>query len=178
MSSSEPARLWVSRRALLRGGALALGSLALPLRRARAESQELPRAVREALATSRFVYISPLRSDGSESRCHGEVWFSYDRGDVLIASQSDTWKVRALGKGLARARIWVGDFGVVSRAGERYRAAPRFEAGAEFERSEAAFERLLADFARKYPEGWERWEPRFRKGWREGSRLVIRYRPR
>ena len=29
------------------------------------------------LERSAFVYVSPLKSDGAESRCHGEVWYGW-----------------------------------------------------------------------------------------------------
>ena len=34
------------------------------------------------LERSAFVYVSPLKSDGAESRCHGEVWYGWLDGRV------------------------------------------------------------------------------------------------
>ena len=167
----------VTRRELLCAGLTGLGVLALAPVRSRAEEYSLPGETREALETSGFVYISPLRSDGAESRCHGEVWFAFDRGSVLIATAADTWKNRALGAGLDRARIWVGDFGPVSRAGDRYRSAPGFLARSVGGKDDPAFERLLATFARKYPSEWGHWESRFRRSYADNSRVLIRYEP-
>lgn len=167
----------LSRRELLVGAAAGLGALALPLRFARAEVAKLPAATIAALEESPLVYISPLHRDGRESSCHGEVWFFWDRGSVLISTATKTWKARALNSGRDRARIWVGDFGPVSRAGDRFRSAPRFDARASAEKDRAAFDRLLEAFAEKYPDEWDKWKPRFEKGYRDGSRILIRYSP-
>ena len=164
-----------TRRDLLVGGVVGLGVLALLPTRSRA--QELPEQTRAALEQSPFVYISPLRSDGEESRCHGEVWFAFDRGSVLIVTEANTWKSRALAAGLDRARIWVGNFGPVRRAGDRFRNAPVFTAEAAAGKDDAAFERLLSAFGKKYPAEWERWESRFRRGYTDDSRVLIRYEP-
>lgn len=164
-----------TRRDLLLGGVVGLGVLALSPTRPWA--QGLPEETRAALDQSPFVYISPLRSDGEESRCHGEVWFAFDRGSVLIVTEANTWKSRALAAGLDRVRIWVGDFGPVRRAGERFRSAPVFTAKAAGGKDDAAFERLLAAFGKKYPAEWDRWEPRFRRGYADDSRVLIRYDP-
>jgi hypothetical protein len=130
---------------------------------------------RDALAQSKLAYVSPLHPDGKESRCHGEVWFFEDRGDVVIGTAADRWKAQAVRKGWSRARIWVGDFGPVSRAGEAYRAAPGFDARAGFDESSETFERLLAIYAEKYPEAWGKWESRFKESYEDGSRVLIRY---
>ena len=76
-----------------------------------------------------------------------------------------------------RARIWVGDFGPISGAHERLPDAPAFEARAAMDTDPEAFERLMQDFGLKYADEWEKWEPRFRKGYADGTRLVIRYEP-
>ena len=179
MNRSDPFLSPLSRRELLWRAGLALGALALPASPARAEEQPVVLDARTlgALEQSLLVYVSPLKRDGSESRCHGEVWFFHDRGDVVLATAKDTWKARALERDLDRARIWVGDFGPVADAGEKYRQAPSFVALASRDRDPEVFERLLAKFGKKYPDAWDKWEPRFRKGYADGSRIVIRYSP-
>jgi hypothetical protein len=167
----------LTRRELLWGAGLALGALALPRGRVRAAESALSEAARGALGSSPLVYISPLKADGSESSCHGEVWFTPDGDDVLIVTGSERWKSRALAKGWDRARIWVGDFGPVGKAGERYREAPSFDAQVRRDADPAAFERLMAAFGGKYPDEWGKWEPRFRKGYGDGSRVLLRYAP-
>lgn len=167
----------IDRRDFLIGTGAVLGSLWLP-RATRAEHHEVAsqaQATAAALEKSPLVYISPLQKDGSESRCHGEVWYFVDGGDVVIATASDGWKSRAVKKGRDRARIWVGDFGRARSADGPFRKGPTFLARAEFDSDRAAFDRLLAAFAKKYPDEWDKWEPRFRKGYDDGSRVVIRY---
>jgi hypothetical protein len=162
---------------LIGSGALAAAWwLAPPALRA-ATDYTLASTTVEALRTSPLVYVSPLLRSGAESRCHGEVWFFLDRGGVVVFSAKDSWKSRATGKGLDRARVWVGDFGPVGRAGDRYRTAPTFEARAEIETRTDVFERLMSTFAVRYPNEWKKWQPRFQKGYEDGSRAMIRYTP-
>ncbi len=152
------------------------GALAAPRRRA-----ALPDALSEALERSPFVYVSPLRSDGSESRCHGEVWYAWLEGAVVLNTASTTWKARALEQGLDRARIWVGDYGPwkgsLGSRSDAFRKGPEFLARAEISRDVALGERVLEVYARKYPDEIDAWRERMRKGLADGSRLLIRYRP-
>ena len=176
----EPAPASLRRRDLLRG-ALALGAFALLPRVSAGDSHtaayRLPEATRRELGASALVYVSPLHSDGRESRCHGEVWFSFDDGAVLIATAHDGWKARAVATGRDTARVWVGDLGRGSSAQSKLADAPTFRARAHIDTDPAAFERLLRDFGRKYPDEWDKWEPRFRKGYEERTRIAIRYEP-
>lgn len=162
----------IDRRSFLLGAA---GLLAAP---AFAEPKDA--ALEQALASSAFVYISPLRSDGRESRCHGEVWFAWLDGRVVITTSAQGWKARALRQGLGRARIWAGDFGrwrQLVGTDESFRQAPHADAVAEFSQDPALLERLLAEFERKYPQEIERWRGDMGEGFRTGRRALIRYRP-
>ena len=123
------------------------------------------------------MYVSPLAQSGAESRCHGEVWYFVDGGTVVIATAADRWKAVAIRKGRDRARLWVGDFGPVKRAGDAYRSAPSFLAEAEIVKERAVFDRLLESFAKRYSDEWGKWRPRFENGYGDGSRVVIRYTP-
>lgn len=163
-----------SRRQFLVAAAVGAGTLCLPVR-GRAGSK-LTETVRTALEKSPLVYVSPLKRDGSESTCHGEVWFVRDGEDVLVVTASERWKARAVRLGLTRTRLWVGDFGVWKRS-DRFRSGPSFEAEASFESDSVAIEKALEAFGTKYADEWDKWGPRFRKGLAEGSRVLIRYRP-
>jgi len=126
------------------------------------------------------VYVSPLRADGRESACHGEVWFGWLDGAVVVITGSERWKARALARGLDRARIWVGDHGTwkgLIGANEEFRKAPAFEARAAIAKDAQLLDRLLATFERKYPEEIGRWRDKMRKGFADGSRVLIRYTP-
>jgi hypothetical protein len=137
-------------------------------------------ALVRALDTSRYVYVSPLKGDGSESRCHAEVWFAWIDGAAVTIVASDRWKARAVARGLDRARIWVGDHGrwkgLLGR-NEAFRRAPSFEARATAVRDDALLDHLLVAYERKYPDEIESWRDRMRSGHADGSRVLIRYEP-
>ncbi len=157
---------------------LALWPLVAPARRAAAADAELPTAL---LEKSRFVYISPLRADGSESTCHGEVWYGWIDGAVVINTAPSTWKSRALAAGLDRARVWVGDHGrwkqMLGR-NEDFRKAPHFDARAESVVGDGALlDRLLALYEKKYPKEIASWRDEMRAGYHSGERLLLRYAP-
>jgi hypothetical protein len=159
-----------------------VGFLLWPFARAAGaeKSSPLSAAALRALSESPYVYVSPLRSDGQESRCHGEVWFGWMDGAVVIITASDRWKARSVRRGLDRARIWVGDFGrwkgLLGR-NEDFRRGPSFEARAEFVEDVDVLDRLLARYEQKYPDEIGEWRDRMRKGFADGSRVLIRYRP-
>jgi hypothetical protein len=166
----------LTRRELIRLGIGGAAALAWPVR---SRAAGLGADVTALLEKSGFVYVSPLLASGAESRCHGEVWFGWlDSGVVLITSQ-ESWKARALGRGLARARLWVGDHGRVGRVLGRdaFRAAPSFDARARQERDAALLDRLMAVYRKKYPDEIGTWEPRMRSGFVRSERILIRYEP-
>ena len=171
----------IDRRTFL-AGALAAGLL--PRALARAAEPPAPAApaapLAAALAASPFVYVSPLLADGRESRCHGEVWFAWLEGAAVIITARDRWKAKAVARGLDRARLWVGDHGRWSGLlgkNEAFRAAPSFDARASLARDPALLDRLVAAYERKYPNEIESWRDRFRSGFADGSRVLIRYAP-
>ena len=165
-----------SRREFLRSTGLVIGASAIWPRFAHGAGFELDAAAKQALEESLLVYVSPLKGDGQESSCHGEVWFLEHEGDVVLFTAKSSWKTRALDRGWDQARIWVGDHGQ-AKDGEAFKKAPNFLAKASFETDQAVFDALLNSFATKYPKEWGKWEPRFKKGWSDGSRALIRYRP-
>src|SRR5262245_16279069 len=129
MPNEIPELHW-TRRAVLRGAALAVGVAALAPRRLFAADPAfaLPKATVDALTRSKLVYVSPLLASGKESRCHGEVWYFWDKDAVVIATATKGWKTRAVKGGKDRAKLWVGDFGEFSDAGEKLATAPSFTA--------------------------------------------------
>jgi hypothetical protein len=133
------------------------------------------------LESSPFVYISPLRRNGSESSCHSEVWFAWIDGAVVINTAPTTWKSRALAAGRDRARIWVGDHGRVKQMigkNEAFRSAPHFDARVEsVKNGEPLLERLLGVYEKKYPREIANWRDKMREGYKSGDRLLLRYTP-
>jgi hypothetical protein len=168
----------LTRRELL-GAALSGAGIWLLGRRGIRAAEPLPAPLLAELEKSPLVYVSPLRTDGRESRCHGEVWFAWEGGSVALVTSRDSWKARALGRGLERARVWVADFGRIHwNAEAKLASAPRFDARARIDPDRASFERLIPIYARKYPDEWaSKWEARFRNGMADGSRVLIRYTP-
>jgi len=176
----------LDRRSFL-GGALAalLLSLALPARAARAKpgdagASALPQATLDALASSEFVYVSPLRASGEESTCHGEVWFAWLDGAVVLITAKDGWKARSVASGQDRARLWAGSHGrwkQLTGRNEAFRQAPRFEARASRVEDPALLERLIASYEKKYPAEIARWREKFREGYASGERWLLRYEP-
>ena len=168
----------LSRRSFLGVAAASGAALLLPPERLRAdEAFALPDATRAALEKSPLIYLSPLRSDGTESKCQGEVWYVQDGAELLVVTAADGWKAVAVRRGLDRARIWVGDFGRWKKSDGRYKTGPTFLAKARFDAEDSVIEAVLAAFGAKYPDEWDKWEPRFRKGLADRSRVLIRYRP-
>ena len=132
---------------------------------------------REALQASHLVYLTPIRSDGSPSRCRAEVWFVQDRGDIIVVSQRHSWRAKAILKGLIYTKMWVGDLGVWTRTNGRYKELPVIEAEGRMETDVSTQERVLKAYKEKYNTGWLFWNRRFRNGLKEGSRVMLRYRP-
>ena len=168
----------LGRRAFLAGAA---GALLTPWSAlARSPAAALSDATKAALEQSPFVYVSPLKSDGAESRCHGEVWYGWFEGAVFLTSATTTWKARAVARGLTRARVWVGDYGRWKRVLGRNNAfleGPHFEATVSVSNDSDHVARLLAELARKYPKEFPSWKDRMEAGHREGSRVLLRYAP-
>ncbi len=134
------------------------------------------------LEESPYVYISPLLSNGKESSCHAELWFGWIDDSVIVTVAKERWKATALTRGLEGARIWVGDHGrwktMLGARNEKFRTAPNFVAKAERVDDPEMIERLLVVYAKKYPNEIDAWRDKMRSGTADGSRILIRYRPR
>ena len=148
------------------------GALALPL---------LPLAghlllqYQAALRSSNLIYLSPLKSDGSESACKGEVWFLFDEPHIYVVTQSDAWRADAVRKGLDKARAWVGEFGVWTNADGKFREGPELVLQGVLETDPFAHANVLEKMGMKYTEEWGVWGPRFSDGLEDGSRVMLRY---
>ncbi len=167
-----------SRRLFLKGAVLSAAALLWPARGVRASPAE---PIQRLLEQSEFVYVSPLGRKGGESRCHGEVWYAWLDGTVVLITARSTWKGRALARGLDRARIWVGSHGRVKgwfSDNEDFRRAPNFDAQARIDPDPALLERLMAVYAKKYPDEFADWEPDMRSGFASHERVILRYTPR
>jgi hypothetical protein len=178
---SNTHRSAISRREFVLGAATLSGAALLPASVAWPGDAKfrVSKAAQAAIETSKLIYITPIKSDGEESSCHAEVWFCADGADLLVVTKQGLWRSEAVKRGLDRARIWVGEFGVWKRSKEAYRNAPTFIAqAAHISTDVEAVERTLKAMSAKYAdEGWDTYGPRFKEGLADGSRVLLRYRP-
>ena len=157
----------ITRRTLVAGAALA--PIALWTRAALANASS-------ALETSKLVYLTPIKGDGEESSCKAEIWFGYHGGDIYVVTPPDAWRAEAVSRGLTRARLWVGEFGVWTRSNDAFRAAPELMATGSLETDAEVHAAVLESMGVKYADdGWSRWGERFREGLADGGRVMIRY---
>ena len=178
--SENPRSVALDRRGFLRSAAAA--ALALPLARfaGALEAPALPSPTVAALETSPFVYVCPLRRDGTESTCHGEVWFAWLDGSVVLTTSKQSWKARSVERGLERARLWVGNYGRWKQMighSEAFRAGARFDARVQERKDESLLARLLAAYEKKYPSEFPSWRDRMRSGHASGERVLLQYAP-
>jgi hypothetical protein len=138
-----------------------LASSAVPVPWARALSSDLEKALRE----STYVYIATKRKNGTFGK-PSEIWFMYHDGAVWVASPTTTWRARRIKANRPKARIAVGK-----------PDGPTFKAKGSVVKDTALYDELYRTFARKYPDGWPKYEQQFRKGLADGSRVLIKYTP-
>lgn len=133
-------------------------------------------ALEDSLQTSRLVYLTPIKSNGEESRCKSEIWYTYLDNSVFVVTDSGAWRARALGLGLNRARIWVGEFGTWKEADGAFRQGPELMATGSLEADAEVQGRVLEAMGGKYfDDGWSKWGPKFKASLADGSRVMIRY---
>ena len=162
-----------TRRDLVVGMAIAP---TIPLLARTAFAEDAGATPADKLETSQLIYITPIKSNGEESRCKAEIWFGRHEGDVFVVTPSEAWRAEAVRKGLTRARLWVGEFGVWTQADGAFRKAPEFMATASIESEAEVQAQVLATMGEKYSDtGWGRWGQRFKDGLADGSRVMIRY---
>jgi hypothetical protein len=118
------------------------------------------------LADAKYVYVQSERKGGGWSK-PAEIWFHAEEGKVYVATRPTSWRVRRIKWGRTKARIAVG-------ASD----GPAFEATGALVKDAALERRLMDDYAKKYADGWGRFEQEFRTGFPNGDRVVVRYTPR
>ena len=133
--------------------------------------------IKSAMRSSALIYLTPIQSNGDESKCQAEVWFVQDGIDLFVCTSSTSWRAQAPARGLNRARIWVGDLGAWGKTKGRYKQLPQLEAEATVVSDDAITQRALNLFGDKYPIQWIVYQSRFRNGLADGSRSMLRYRP-
>lgn len=138
-----------------------------------AESTRLQTAMNE----SELIYVAPIRSDGRASRCQAEVWFVHHASNLYVVTANDAWRAQAVGKGLTRTHIWVGDVGAWNDSNGAYRELPQIQAVSSQVSDADSQSPVLDAMGNKYMLEWVVWGPRFRKGLADGSRVMLRYQP-
>jgi hypothetical protein len=163
----------ITRRSLLKYSLSApVAASLLPASSAFAEE-----ALNSAINDSPLIYLTPIQSNGTESRCQAEVWYVYDKVNMYVCTSVKAWRARAVAEGLDRAKIWVGDLGAWKNTKGRYKSLPQVDAQASAVTDEISMQKALGLFGDKYPVEWVLWQSRFRDGLADGSRVMLRYTP-
>lgn len=135
--------------------------LLLPL----AAPAELPKDVQQQLATAKFIYIQSTRKDGSLS-APAEIWFLWHDGSVYVGTRPTSWRVRRIQAGRPQAKIAVGK-----------PDGPSFTATGSLVNDPKIEELIMKTYAEKYPDGWKSHADNFREGFKDRSRVVVKYKP-
>jgi len=146
----------------IRSAAPLLALLVLPWAALAALSPEL----QKALDDSKYVYISSTRKNGTLS-APAEIWFLFHDGAVYVGTRPTSWRVKRIKAGRPDAKIAVGSVN-----------GPSFTASGSLVNDPSVQELLYKTYARKYPEGWQTHEQAFRDGFKDGSRVLVKYVPK
>ncbi|HEY2487250.1 MAG TPA: pyridoxamine 5'-phosphate oxidase family protein [Candidatus Binataceae bacterium] len=91
-----------------------------------------------AFADASYIYIATIRKDGSQSRAV-PVWFvTTPQGQILIDTNTDSWKARRVRRG-SPVIVWMGS-----------RTGPAFIGKAEFETESSVQDQMIERIPRKY----------------------------
>jgi hypothetical protein len=139
-----------------------LALLLLPCAAAAALSPDLQKALND----STYVYISSTRKNGTLSQ-PAEIWFLYHDGAVYVGTRPASWRVRRIKAGRPDAKIAVGKVD-----------GPSFMATGSLVNDPSIQELMFKTYAHKYPDRWPTHEQSFREGFKDGSRVLVRYTPK
>ena len=121
--------------------------------------------MQQALDTSKYVYIQSERKSG-DFGSKAEIWFFHHDGAVWVGTPVSTHRVKRIQAGRTKAKIWIGS-----------KDGTSFDATGSLVKDDAVNEIMYKTFAKKYADGWSTYEDRFRKGFADGSRTLVRYDP-
>ncbi|HYB91390.1 MAG TPA: hypothetical protein VEC38_10125 [Candidatus Binataceae bacterium] len=93
----------------------------------------------KALDEASTVYVSTVRKDGNQSKS-APVWFTMnaDRSELLIQTRKGSWKDRRIRRG-SPVIVWIGGLN-----------GPAFMGKAAITTETAVFDKILADFHKRY----------------------------
>ena len=127
---------------------------------------DLSNSLKEQLTTSKYVYISSQRKNGSFSK-PAEIWFLYRDNAVYVGTPPTTFRAKRIKHGHTAAKIAVGK-----------PDGPSFEAVGSIVQDPKIYDEMFQTYAKKYPDGWSKFEQKFRDGFKDGSRVLIKYTPK
>ena len=142
---------------------LTLGGVLLSSQPASAASYSAE--VDAALKTSTYAYIASERKSG-EMGTLAEIWYMLHDGFVWVGTPKTTYRAKRILAGRTRAKVALGK-----------RDGPAFYAKASIVNDPMLNEVLFENLAKKYPSGWKSFESGFRNGFKDGSRVLIKYEP-
>lgn len=131
-----------------------------------AKGGELSPEIQGGLAGSKYVYIASTRKDGKFGK-PAEIWFLYHKGAVYVGTPPTSWRARRIKAGRPAAKIWVGKPDGLS-----------FTATGAIVNEPDVYPIMYETYAKKYAEGWSKFEEKFRTGFKDGSRVLIKYTPK
>jgi len=118
------------------------------------------------LADATYVYVQSERKSGEWST-PAEIWFFVDGGTLYVGTRPGSWRVKRIKAGRTKARIAIGKVD-----------GPAFEANGAVASDAAIETKMMAAYAKKYPDGWKKHEQSFRDGFKTGERVLVAYTPR
>ncbi len=133
---------------------------------ASARAAELSAEIKSALTSSKYVYIASTRKNGTLSK-PAEIWFLYHDGAVYVGTPPTTWRARRIKAGRTTAKIWVGK-----------PDGPSFMATGAIVNEPAVYPVMFETYAKKYAGDWSKFEDKFRTGFKDGSRVLIKFVPK
>lgn len=145
-----------------------------------AAAPTLSDSVKEELRNATYVYISSTRKDGRLGK-PAEIWFLYEQDAVYVGTRPTSWRVKRIKAGRPQAKIWVGKpngpsmFNATEAA---LKGLSSFEAVGSIVDDPKIHEAMLKAYAKKYPAGWPKHEEGFRSGFKDGSRVLVKYLPK
>ena len=58
-------------------------------------AQQIPAATKEALATSKLIYVATRRKSGERSEA-APIWFIYENDAIWTTTSPDSWKAKRI----------------------------------------------------------------------------------
>jgi hypothetical protein len=120
----------------------------------------------KALHDATYIYLQSERKSGDFGK-PAEIWFFVENGAVYVGTRPTSWRVKRIKAGRTKARIAVGKAD-----------GPSFDATGSLPKDATIENHLLEAYAKKYPEGWQKFEAAFRDGFKSGERVLVKYTPR